>query len=225
MTYGVKLHVWGERACFTRPEMKAERVSYDVMTPSAARGVLEAIHWKPAIRWVVDEIRPLRPVRFQSIRRNEVGSVIPPKNVKAAMRSGMVHELFTRADHDRQQRAATLLVDVGYVIAAHFEMTDKAGPDDSPVKHHEMFIRRAAKGQCFQQPYLGCREFPADFALIADGDPAPEDALPDDWRNRDLGWMLLDIDHADGMAAKFFRAQLEDGAVRPPRMTDAGVRS
>lgn len=225
MTYGVKLHVWGERACFTRPEMKAERVSYDVMTPSAARGVLEAIHWKPAIKWVVDEIKPLRPIRFQSIRRNEVGSVIPPKNIKSAMRSGMVHELFTRADHDRQQRATTLLVDVGYVITAHFEMTEKAGPRDNPGEHRDMFTRRAAKGQCFQQLYLGCREFPANFALITDDGQAPEDALPDEWRNRDLGWMLLDIDHADGMAAKFFRAQLTDGVVRPPLMTDAAVRS
>lgn len=225
MAYGVKLHVWGDRACFTRPEMKAERVSYDVMTPSAARGVLESIHWKPAIRWIIDAVHVLKPVRFQSIRRNEVGGRIPVKNVKTAMKAGAAHGLFTLANQDRQQRAATLLVNVAYVVEAHFEMTDQAGAEDNPAKHHETFLRRAEKGQCFQQPYLGCREFPADFALLKDGDPSPESGLPDDWRNRDLGWMLLDIDHGDDKKPLFFRAQLQDGIVRPPRPTAAELRS
>lgn len=223
MSHGVKLHVGGRYACFTRAEMKAERVSYDIITPSAARGVLESIHWKPAIRWVVDAIHVLKPIRFQSIRRNEVGSKIPPKNIKAAMRSGDLSGLFTRADHDRQQRAATLLVDVAYVIEAHFEMTDKAGPEDNPAKHHEMFIRRAKRGQCFQQPYLGCREFPADFELM-EGE-IPEGELRDERHDRDFGWMLLDIDHADDRTPRFFRAAMRNGVVTIPPMTGAEVRS
>lgn len=223
MTYGVKLHVWGERACFTRPEMKAERVSYDTITPSAARGVLESIHWKPAIVWRIDKIHVLKPIRFQSIRRNEVGGKIPVKNVKSAMKAGDVAKLYTLADQDRQQRASTLLVDVAYVIEAHFEMTDKAGPEDSPAKHYEMFIRRAKAGQCFQQPYLGCREFPAAFELV-EGAP-PESELPPGQRDRDLGWMLLDIDHTDDRTPRFFRAAMENGVVTVPPLTGAEVRS
>lgn len=223
MTYGVKLHVWGDRACFTRPEMKAERVSYDTITPSAARGVLESIHWKPAIVWRIDKIHVLKPIRFQSIRRNEVGGKIPVKNVKSAMKAGDVAKLYTLADQDRQQRASTLLVDVAYVIEAHFEMTDKAGPEDNPAKHHEMFIRRARDGQCFQQPYLGCREFPAAFELV--GDKPPNGELPSGQRDRDLGWMLLDIDHADDRTPRFFRAVMENGVVTVPPLTGAEVRS
>src|SRR3954452_2493341 len=146
MTYGVRLHVWGGRACFTRPEMKVERVSYDVMTPSAARGILDAIHWKPAIRWAVDRIHVLKPIRFQSFRRNEVGAKISTALVERAMRAGSTAGLGLAADDLRQrvQRATTLLVDVGYVIEAHFEPTDKAGPEDTPAKHISMFNRRAA---------------------------------------------------------------------------------
>lgn len=223
MSFGVKLHVWGRRACFTRPEMKAERVSYDVITPSAARGVLESIHWKPAIVWRIDRIHVLKPIRFQSIRRNELGGKIPVKNVKTAMRAGDVGGLYTLANQDRQQRASTLLVDVAYVVEAHFEMTDKAGAEDNPAKHHEMFSRRAAAGQCFQQPYLGCREFPADFELVTDAPPVCE--LPENDRNRDLGWMLLDIDHADDRTPRFFRARMEDGVVRVPPLAGDEVRS
>jgi CRISPR-associated protein Cas5d len=226
MTYGVKLHVWGERACFTRPEMKAERVSYDILTPSAARGVLESIHWKPAIRWVVDSIHVLKPIRFQSIRRNEVKSKISFNNVKKAMTSGTIHQLPIRADDlkkHREQRATTLLTNVAYVVEAHFEMTDKAGPEDNPAKHYEMFTRRARDGQCFQQPYLGCREFPASFELV--GDTLPKSELPETPEPRDLGWVLLDIDHADDRTPRFFRAVMENGVVRVPPMTGAGVRS
>jgi len=144
MSFGVKLHVWGDHACFTRPEMKVERVSYDVMTPSAARGVLEAIHWKPAILWVVDAIQVLNPIRFTSIRRNEVGSKIPAGLVKSAMKRGDTNGLGLVVDEDRQQRAATILVNPAYVIEAHFEMTEKAGAEDSAAKHLSMFNRRAA---------------------------------------------------------------------------------
>src|SRR5712671_5633519 len=125
MGYGIKLHVWGERACFTRPEMKAERVSYDVMTPSAARGILEAIHWKPAIRWIVEAIHVLKPIRFQSIRRNEVAHKAPAGAIRKAMKAESLEGLALVVEGERQQRAATVLVDVAYVIGARFELTDK----------------------------------------------------------------------------------------------------
>ena len=158
MSYGIKLQVSGRYACFTRPEMKVERVSYGVITPSAARGILEAIHWKPAISWVIDRIHVLKPIRFESIRRNEVGSKIPSASVTSAMKSGQLDGLSLLVDEDRQQRASTVLRDVSYVIEAHFDMTTKAN-GDTAAKHHEMFVRRAAKGQCFHQPCLGTREF------------------------------------------------------------------
>lgn len=224
MAYGVKLHVWGDRACFTRPEMKVERVSYDVMTPSAARGILEAIHWKPAIRWAIDAIEVLKPIRFQSIRRNEVGSRVPTVAVRKAMKAGEVQDLRMVAEENRQQRAATLLIDVAYVIHAHFELTERAGPGDSEAKHLSMFNRRAAGGQCFQQPCLGVREFPANFALLEDG-AAPVSELPPDQRDRDLGWMLLDIDHANDMTSLFFRAALRDGMMVVPPLNSVEVRS
>jgi len=213
MAFGVRLHVWGDRACFTRPEMKVERVSYDVMTPSAARGVLEAIHWKPAIRWVVDRIHVLRPIRFQSFRRNEVGAKISAVGAERAMRAGSTQGLGLVVEENRQQRAATLLSGVGYVIEAHFELTAKATAEDTPAKHLSMFNRRAAAGQCFHRPCLGTREFAADFALLAEGAPLPDSSLPPDQRDRDLGWMLHDIDHEAGGVSRFFRARLTGGVL------------
>lgn len=213
MAYGVRLRVWGKRACFTRPEMKVERVSYDVMTPSAARGILEAIHWKPAIRWVVDKIHVLAPIRFQSLRRNEVGAKASAANAVSAMRSGDLTGLGLFVEDQRQQRASTLLVDVDYVIEAHFELTPKAGPDDTEAKHLSMFNRRAESGQCFHRPCLGTREFVADFALLPKGAPALESQLAPDQRNRDLGYMLYDIDFTNDHTSRFFRAQLVDGVL------------
>ncbi len=203
--------------------MKVERVSYDVITPSAARGILEAIHWKPAIVWVIERIHVLKPIRFQSLRRNEVGHRVPVGTVKKAMKAGFVHELRQVASDDRQQRAATILYDVDYVIEAHFEMTAKAGPEDNPTKHHEMFSRRAAHGQCFHQPCLGTREFPAEFTLL-EGE-VPRHALPADQANRDLGWMVLDIDHANERTPLFFRAALSDGVLTVPPPGAPEVRS
>jgi CRISPR-associated protein Cas5d len=220
MGYGIKLHVWGERACFTRPEMKAERVSYDVMTPSAARGILEAIHWKPAIRWIVDRIHVLKPIRFESIRRNEVGSKISAASVSSAMKAGSAVGLAHAVDEDRQQRASTILKDVAYVIEAHFEMTAKAGEHDSKGKHLDMFNRRARSGQCFHRPALGTREFAADFELIEDEPPVPH---PDLIRERDLGFMLFDIDFANGMSPVFFRAIMRDGIIAVPPMNGSEV--
>lgn len=155
MAFGVKLLIQGERALFTRPEMKVERVSYDVITPSAARGILEAIHWKPAIRWVVDSIQVLKPIRFESIRRNEVGGKLSAASVSKAIKAGRTDALVSYVEEDRQQRATTLLRDVAYVIGAHFELTDKAGAEDNIGKHLDIFNRRARKGQCFQAPCMG----------------------------------------------------------------------
>ncbi len=209
MSYGVRLVVWGDYACFTRPEMKVERVSYDVMTPSAARGILEAIHWKPAIRWVVDRIRVLKPIRFETIRRNELGHKIPAGSAQTAMNRGRA-DLRAVIEDDRQQRAATVLRDVAYIIEAHFEITAQADPDDNEAKHLDSFNRRARKGQCFHQPYLGCREFPATFALLEGEPPRLDLELRGE---RDLGWMLHDIDFADGMTPRFFRAVMHDGVI------------
>lgn len=217
----IKLHVWGEFACFTRPEMKVERVSYDVMTPAAARGILEAIHWKPAITWVVDRIHVLRPIHFQTFRRNEVASKISERSVRAAMNKGSLEGLGLAVDVDRQQRATIALVDVAYVIEAHFDMTAKAGEGDNPAKHLEMFKRRAAAGQCFHRPCLGCREFAADFELVEDDMPVSR--LPGADRNRDLGWMHYDIDHTRDRAAMFFRARLENGVVDVAKARAEGV--
>ena len=215
---GIRLHVWGERACFTRPELKVERMSYDVPTPSAARGILEAIHWKPAIRWHIDRIHVFRPIRFQSFRRNEVGAKASAALAQRAMKAGTTEGLGIAVDENRQQRATTLLTDVAYVIEAHFEMTARAGAEDTPAKHISMFNRRASGGQCFHRPCLGTREFPAEFALLPDGAPLPESALPADQRDRDLGLMLYDIDFEGGATSRFFRARLRDGvlAVPPP---------
>lgn len=223
MSFGVRLQVWGERACFTRPEMKVERVSYDVMTPSAARGILEAIHWKPAIRWVIDRIGVLKPIRFETIRRNEVGHKIPAGSAQTAMNRGRA-DIHTFVEEDRQQRAATVLRDVAYLIEAHFELTVEAGPEDNAGKHLDTFNRRARKGQCFHRPYLGCREFAADFELLEPG-TEPPDGLPPDQRDRDLGWMLHDIAFADDMTPRFFRAELRDGAIEVPRFDAAEVKA
>ncbi|MCG8558282.1 MAG: type I-C CRISPR-associated protein Cas5c [Hyphomicrobiales bacterium] len=204
--------------------MKVERVSYDAITPSAARGLLEAIHWKPAIRWIVDRIHVLKPIRFESIRRNEVGHKIPATNVSRAMKAGTTHGLRLYVEDERQQRATTLLRDVNYLIEAHFELTGRAGADDNAGKHREIFVRRAGKGQCHHRPYLGCREFPASFELV-DGRP-PDSALPDSQRDRDLGWMLHDIDFAHGMTPHFFRARIDrDGVIHVPPFGGPGVKS
>jgi CRISPR-associated protein Cas5d len=157
MSRGIILKVWGENACFTRPEMKVERVSYDVMTPSAARGIVEAIHWKPAIRWVIDKVHVLNPIRFENIRRNEVAGVLSSSKVKTVMNTGNLSELVYYVDDgdNRQQRAAVILKNVCYVIEAHFELTEHAEESDNEGKHIDMFRRRARNGQCFYQPNLG----------------------------------------------------------------------
>jgi CRISPR-associated protein Cas5, subtype I-C/DVULG len=208
MAHGIKLLVTGDYACFTRPEMKAERVSYDVMTPSAARGVLEAIHWKPAITWVIDKIHVLHTVRFDSVRRNEVEHKIGINTITSAMKSNAPLQMLV--EDSRQQRASLLLRDVAYVIEAHFEMTVKAGEGDNPGKHLDIFNRRARNGQCFHQPYLGCREFAASFALLEPDAPVPVSALKGE---RDLGWMLYDIAFDADMTPLFYRPTMVDGVI------------
>jgi len=216
MNSSIAIQVWGERACFTRPEMKVERVSYDVMTPSAARGILEAIYWKPEILWVVERIHVLNPIRFTNLRRNEVGATASAVNAARAMSSGS-GRLGLFIEEERQQRAATILRDVDYLIEAHF---DVLGGDDSPPKHFEMFKRRAEKGQCFHRPYLGCREFDCQFAWH-EGD-LPRGAYSEEAK-RDLGFMLHDIDFEHDMTARFFHAVMRHGVIDVPPFENAEV--
>ncbi len=216
MSYGVKLKVWGDYACFTRPEMKVERVSYDVMTPSAARGILEAIYWKPSITWVIDRIHVLKPIRFDNVRRNELASKIPLTTIRKAMKDGST-PVGMFIEDDRQQRASMVLRDVAYVIEANFKLNDPE--DNNTAKHKEMFERRASKGQCFHQPYFGCREFPVQFELV-------EGNIPDSTfaGKCDLGFMLHDIDFDNDMEARFFRAVMKDGIISVPPFESGEVR-
>ncbi|MDZ4800068.1 MAG: type I-C CRISPR-associated protein Cas5c [Bryobacteraceae bacterium] len=204
------LAISGDLACFTRPEMKVERVSYDVMTPSAARAVFESILWKPAIRWHVRRIEVLKPIRFVNLRRNEVASVISTRKVQQAMAAG-AGDLAIYVEDDRQQRAGLLLRDVAYRVHADMEVRADRQDPMPPQKYHAMFERRAEHGQCVNQPYLGCREFAARVRLVAD----PEtDASPID-DTRDLGWMLHDLDFKDPTDPQpvFFRAQMTAGVI------------
>ena len=205
------LKVWGENACFTRPEMKVERVSYDVMTPSAARGTLEAILWKPAIKWEVEQMNVLKLIRWESVRRNEVGSWM---SIKPNARDFFIED-------KRKQRANLFLRDVAYAIHAHFKMTDKAEQTDNIMKFQKIFLRRAQKGQCVNQPYLGCREFSAHFQLIGENSPVID---PID-ETRELGCMFFDMKHDASKDAKhahtctpkchasFFKATMEHGRI------------
>jgi CRISPR-associated protein Cas5d len=190
--------VWAERA--TPAEQIIPSVlgaisdNEDVMTPSAARGILECIHWKPAIRWSIDRIYVLKPIRLDTVRRNEVGGKLPYGTARQAARGGET-EFAIFVDEERQQRASLLLRNVDYVIDAHFELTPNAGPDDNPGKHADMAGRRIARGQCVQQPCFGCREFPAFFEPV---EPDAHLDPPEELRGtRSLGWMLHDIDFAD----------------------------
>lgn len=204
-----RLKVSGENACFTRPEMKVERMSYEVMTPSAARGILEAILWKPAIKWNILQIDVLNPIKWESVRRNEVGKVVPAGAVRSTMKKG-TGELGLFVEDERQQRAGLFLRDVAYVIHAEFEMTEEAGFEDSVTKFEQMFIRRASTGQCFHRPYFGCREFPVDFEFI----PKETDPLPTLGQTRDLGWMLYDLDYSGKEPMpQFFHAEMIDGKI------------
>jgi CRISPR-associated protein Cas5d len=240
MGYGIKLKVWGEFAAFHRPEMKVERVSYEVMTPSAARGILEAIYWKPEMRWVVDRIHVLRPIRFTQVWRNEIDAKIPVKGATGAEKAMKVGrgQLGIAVEEHRQPRAALILRDVAYGIAAHVEIESPPSPGSPEAKapeakHLEMFRRRAANGQFFHHPYLGAREFPAFFELVESFPPCAPELAGD----RDLGFLLHDImyrpdpegrvveSHAGRRLAaepRFFHAVLRSGILEAPRLDPPG---
>lgn len=209
MGIGVKVKVWGEYALFSRPEMKVERCSYDVITPSAARGILEAIYWHPGMKWVIDKIYVQKPVQFTSIRRNEVKSKISSNNVLPVY-NGADKPLYISIKSDIVQRASLLLRDVSYVIEAHFEMTEKAVESDNPGKFKDIIMRRLKRGECYHTPYFGCREFPANFCLCEDD--KIETAYSGE---KDLGFMLYDMDFSDldNIQPMFFRALMKDGVI------------
>ena len=202
----IQLEVWGAYALFSRPELKVERVSYDVPTPSAARGIVEAVYYHPGLRWVIDRIHVLNPIRFVSIRRNEVTDKISGRNVRQAAQGGG-QPLYLVTSQKIVQRSSLLLQDVHYVIEAHFEMTDKAAPSDNPGKFQDIVTRRMERGQCFHTPYFGCREFPVSFRRWPGG------PIPTIDETRDLGLMLYDFDYSDPAAITptYFRARLEHG--------------
>ncbi|GAB6277152.1 MAG: type I-C CRISPR-associated protein Cas5c [Rectinema sp.] len=231
------LEVWGDYACFTRPEMKVERVSYDVMTPSAARAIFEAILWKPAIKWHITRIEVLQPIKWISVRRNEVGKIEnSPTQAQLEGRSSEPMGLYI--EDCRQQRAGLFLRDVRYRLHAWFEFIppekrlynrplaeevwadteeqeQAASADEKEAKYAAMFERRARKGQCFHRPYLGCREFACDFELIDNLEAEPVPIA----KNDELGWMLYDMDYSkpDDPQPTFFRAKLENGIVNTDR--------
>ena len=223
MGYGIKLLVWGDRASFNRPEMKVERVTYDVMTPSAARGILEAIYWKPQMKWVIDRIHVLNPIRFSNIRRNELGGKIAVnmKNTSDGSEMGVL------IAENRQQRAGIILLNVKYGIEAHIDVVEKDRTNEhSGAKHLEMFKRRAPKGQYFHHPYFGNSEFPVNFELVEEF-PKPHEELKD----TDFGYMLNDmvftpdkkgrvVESSQGRRLSatpvFFRAKMKNGVIEVP---------
>ncbi|MCF0194858.1 MAG: type I-C CRISPR-associated protein Cas5 [Bacteroidaceae bacterium] len=215
------LEVWGDMACFTRPELKVERVSYDVITPSAARAVFEAIFWKPAIRWQVTRIEVLNPIKWDSVRRNEVGAIVSTRSATPIL-----------IEEKRQQRNTLLLKDVRYRLYAKMlyipvasrkatDMAHTPGSDENPMKYYQMFERRAAKGQCFNQPYLGTREFAASFRLVTEQDEKCEPIC----ESRDLGIMLYDMDFSDkdNIMPMFYRAKMEHGAIIVPPLDSKDI--
>jgi CRISPR-associated protein Cas5d len=214
----VRLKIKGDFACFTRPEMKGERVSYDVITPSAARGILEAIHWIPEIRWVIDRIQVINPIRFCNIRRNEVSSTVSHKLAKVAMKNGR-RPLERFIEKDRVQRSSMILRDVAYGIDAHYRPVNRQACKDI-IKHREIFNRRLKRGQCFHQPYMGCREFSADFEPV-DEKSQVESSLTG---RLDLGWMLHDLDYVNGVQPIFFRAQMVNGIIDVPPLGSNGAK-
>ena len=217
----IQLEAWGDYALFTRPEMKVERVSYDVMTPSAARGLLEAIYWHPGLQWVIDRIRVCAPIRFTNLRRNEVKSTVSARAARTVMERGK-GALYLCTSDDIQQRASLLLRDVRYVIEAHFNMTNKASPGDNPGKFQDIVRRRIQRGQFYHQPYFGCREFPAQFQWCETPPPCPNELQG----TRDLGWMLYDMDYSnpEDIRPRFFRGTREDGVLEVPSPASKEVR-
>lgn len=211
MGYGIKVRVWGDYALFSRPEMKVERCSYDVITPSAARGILEAIYWHPGLCWKVDKIYVCRPIAFTNIRRNEVKNKVLCGNVLNVMNGGN-KELYLSTKEEIVQRSSLLLKDVEYVIEAHFEMTNKANATDNPGKFKDIMMRRLRRGECFHTPYFGTREFPVYFELF---EQEKVETAYDEVEEKDLGFMLYDLDYQENgeIEPMFFRAIMRHGVI------------
>ena len=209
----IRLEVWGEYALFSRPEMKTERVSYDVITPSAARGLLESVYWHPGLKYIIDRIHVCAPIRFTNLRRNEVKATVSARSARTVMERGS-GELYLISSQEIQQRAALLLRDVHFVLEAHFDMTDRAAPGDNPGKFQDILKRRIKRGKFYSQPYLGCREFPAQFKLCEELPPCPEELRG----VRELGYMLWDLDYSnpEDIRPLFFRASLQNGVLNVP---------
>lgn len=211
MGFGIAIRVRGDYALFTRPEMKVERVSYDIITPSAARGVIEAVYWKPAIRWVIDKIHVLNEIKFTNIRRNEVSDKISTNIAKQVMK-GKKKPFYLSATDNRQQRAAMVLKNVDYIIEAHFEKVEAKWDERDTVEgHYNIVLRRLRKGQHYHAPYLGTREFGAKVELLENGN-RPTSALSGE---QNLGWMLYDLDFSNpkDIQPKFFNATMRDGVI------------
>lgn len=211
MSVGVKVKVWGDYALFSRPEMKVERCSYDAMTPSAARGLLESIYWHPGMVWRIDKIHVINPIRFTSVRRNEIKSKISKTDMLQAYNGGD-KPLYICTKDEIVQRASLLLCDVCYVIEAHFEMTDEANESDNPGKFKDIMMRRLRRGECYHMPYFGCREFPAHFSLCEDEQIT---SFYEDVPEKDFGFMLYDMDYSDkeNIQPMFFRAVMRNGVI------------
>lgn len=211
MSIGVRVKVWGDYALFSRPEMKVERCSYDIMTPSAARGIMEAIYWHPGMCWKIDRIHIMKPIQFTSVRRNEVKSKVSANNVLSVY-NGAKKELFISSKEEIVQRASLLLKDVEYIIDAHFEMTDKANDSDNPGKFKDIIMRRLKRGECYHTPYFGCREFPVNFCLCEEEEVHSAYEVVEE---KDLGFMLYDMDYSEpeNIQPMFFRAVMRRGVV------------
>ena len=211
MARGVRVKVWGDYALFSRPELKTERYSYDVITPSAAIGILESVYWHPGLRWIVDRIYVIKPIQFISIKRNEVKSKISAANFLSAY-NGKKKDLYISSKADIVQRSSVILKDVEYIIEAHFEMTENANASDNPGKFKDIIMRRLQRGECFQAPYLGCREFPAHFSIC--GEEKIVTAY-DNVEERDMGLMLWGMDYTKlpDIQPRFFRAVMHRGVI------------
>ena len=211
MAKGVRVKVWGDYALFSRPEMKVERCSYDVITPSAARGILEAIYWHPGMKWIIDRIYVNKPIQFTSVRRNEVKSKVSANNVLPVYNVSN-KQLYISTKSDIVQRASLLLRDVEYVIDAHFEMTEEANSSDNPGKFKDIMKRRLKRGECYHTPYFGCREFPVKFC---DWEDEEIHTAYESEEERDLGFMLYDMDYSDpeDIRPMFFRAVMHRGVI------------
>lgn len=213
----ISVEVWGNYACFSRPEFKTERTTYDVITPSAARGLIESIYWHPGLKWVIDKIHVRSAIEFVNIRRNEVAEKLKASSARSAMKSGA--QLYLATPQHIQQRATLALKNVRYVIDAHFEMTDKASEGDNPGKFKDIIRRRIEKGQCYSMPYFGVREFPANFAPCTQLPDCPDSLIGE----KDLGYMLYDMNFSnpENIEPMFFRAVMKDGTID---LTDVEVR-